>query len=125
VKTIFLAEGERHVLDALRLLLEEQGEFKILDEAQSAEMLLTKVGKAAPDIILLDWSLPGIHHQRLVRALRACCPDVKLAAMSVRPEDEKNVLEHNLDGFIPKQLPPDTFLALLKAILAEKKGLNR
>ncbi len=117
MKTIFLAEGERHVLNSLRLLLEEQNEFEILGEAQSAEVLLTRVCKVAPDVILLDWNLPGIHHQRLIKALCECCPDAKLIIISVRPEDEKIVREYRLDCFIPKQLPPDSFLALLKSML--------
>jgi DNA-binding NarL/FixJ family response regulator len=117
VKTIFLAEGERHVLNSLRLLLEEQSELEIVGEAQSAEVLLTKVCKDAPNVILLDWNLPGIHHQRLIKALRDCCPDAKLIIISVKPEDEKIVREYRLDCFIPKQLPPDSFLASLKNML--------
>ena len=123
VKTIFLAEGARHVLDALRLLLEEQSDFAITGEAQSAEFLLAQVCKAAPEAILLDWNLPGakaFDHQRLVRVLRECCPNTKLAVMSVRPEDERIVRDYCLDGFVSKQLVPDAFLASLKAILTEK-----
>jgi DNA-binding NarL/FixJ family response regulator len=99
------------------LLLEEQSELEIVGEAQSAEVLLTKVCKDAPNVILLDWNLPGIHHQRLIKALRDCCPDAKLIIISVKPEDEKIVREYRLDCFIPKQLPPDSFLASLKNML--------
>jgi two-component system, NarL family, response regulator DevR len=120
VKTIFLAEGERHVLDALHLLLEEQGDFEIVGEAQSAEILLTRVCQNAPDVILLDWNLPGAHHQRLVRALRECCPNASLIALSVRSEDERIAREYGLGHFISKQLPPDAFLASLNNTIEPK-----
>ena len=115
--TIFLAEGERHVLEALRLLLSQQEDIAILGEARSAEELLTQVCKNPPDVILLDWNLPGIHHQRLVRALRECCPAAKLLALSVEPEHEAAVREYGLDGFLSQQLSAEEFLTRFTSLI--------
>ena len=123
MKKIFLAESERHVLDALRLLLEEQADIEIIGEAHNAEVLLTQVSKTTPDAILFDWNLPGLHPQRFVPALRRGCPSAKLLAISVKPEDEKIVKKFDLDLFISKQLPPDEFLKLLKEITDLKENL--
>lgn len=117
MKTVFVAEGERHVLEALRLVLEQRTDLEILGEARSAESLLAHACKMSPDAILLDWNLPGFHPQRLIPALRECCPAAKLVAISVKPEHEKVANEYGLDGFISKQLPPESFLASLDAIL--------
>jgi DNA-binding NarL/FixJ family response regulator len=122
VKTVFLAEGERHVLDALRLLLEQQADYEILGEARSAESLLAHACKLAPDAILLDWNLPGFHPQRLIRTLREYCPASKLVALSVKPEDEKAAKEYGLDGFLSKQLPPESLVASLNAIIEQSKN---
>ncbi|MEP0807186.1 MAG: response regulator transcription factor [Chloroflexota bacterium] len=119
IKTIFLAEGERHVLEALRLLLEQQADIRILGAAQSAESLLTQVCKTVPDVILLDWNLPGLHPQRLIPALRDCCPAAKLVALSVKPEHEKTAQEFGLDGFISQQISAEQFLTALNVILDE------
>lgn len=121
VKTIFLAEAEKHVLEALRLLLEQQKDLVIAGAARSAESLLAQACQKTPDAILLDWSLPGIHPQRLIRTLRECCPDAKLVAMSVKPEHEKIAGEFGVDGFISKQQPPESFLASLGAIMNKKE----
>lgn len=117
VKTIFLAEGETHVLNALRLMIEQQSGMKVTGEARSAESLLAQVCLQAPDVILLDWNLPGLHPQRLIRTLRECCPAAKLIALSVKPEDEKSAKEYSLDSFISKQLPAESFVASLKQML--------
>jgi DNA-binding NarL/FixJ family response regulator len=119
LKTIFLAEGEIHVLEALRLLFEQQPDYEILGEARSAESLLAHACKLSPDAILLDWNLPGIHHQRLIPALRECCPTAKLVALSVKPEHEKIAGEYGLDGFISKQLSPESFLTALNTIIEQ------
>lgn len=119
MKTVFLAEGEKHILEALRLVLEQQAGFEIAGEARSAESLLAQVCKLSPDVILLDWNLPGFHPQRLIPTLRECCPSTKLAALSIKPEHEKPAHEFGMDGFISMQLSPESFLASLKAILAQ------
>lgn len=118
MKTIILAEGEKHVLESLRLLLEQQRDVTIVGEARFAESLLAQACQKAPDAILLDWNLPGIHPQRLIRALRDCCPDAKLVAMSVKPEHEKVSQEYGLDGFISKQISAETFTSSLNNILS-------
>jgi len=124
VKSIFLAEGETHVLEALRLLIGQQTEMTIVGEARSVESLLVRVGRQAPNVILLDWNLPGLCPQRLIHTLRGCCPATILAALSVKPEDEQAVREHGLDGFISKQLPAESFIAALNQILSRPKGFK-
>ncbi len=120
--TIFLAEGERHVLEALRLVLEQQTDYEIRGETQSAESLLARACQLSPAVILLDWNLPGFNPQRLVPALCECCPSAKLVALSVKPEQEKVIKDYGLDGFLSKQLPPEAFLASLNAILKQSKN---
>ena len=120
MKKVFIADTEKHVLMALILVLEEHGEFSITGNARSAESLLAKVCKQPSDLILLDWNLPGLHPQRLIRTLRECCPGTKLVATSVKPEHEKETKEHGLDGFISKQLSAELFILSLMHILSEK-----
>ena len=122
MKKLFLAEGEIHVLEALRLLFEQQSDYEILGEARSAESLLAHASKMSPGAILLDWNLPGFHPQRLITTLRECCPTAILVALSVKPEDEKIAKEYGVDGFISKQMPPESFLASLNAILEQQKN---
>lgn len=106
-----------HVLEALRLLFEQQPNYEILGEARSAESLLAHACKMSLNAILLDWNLPGFNPQRLIPALRECCPFAKLVGFSVKPEHERAAKEYELDGFLSKQLSPDAFLASLSAIL--------
>ncbi|MFO7679231.1 MAG: response regulator transcription factor [Chloroflexota bacterium] len=121
VKTLFLAEGEKHVLEALHLLLAQQAEYEILGEVRSAERLLAHVCQHSPDAILLDWHLPGFHPHRLIPTLRECCPITKLIALSVKPEYEKAAKQYGLDGFISKQIPAESLLQALSAILFDEE----
>ena len=122
MKTIFLAESENHVLKALRLTLENQANFEITGEANHPESLLAQVCQQPPDMILLDWNMPGIQPQRLLQTLRKYCPHTLILATSVKPEQEKNALELGVDAFLSKQSPPDQFLnTLLQEITTKSK----
>jgi DNA-binding NarL/FixJ family response regulator len=111
MRTIFLAEGQKHVRDALRLMFEHQSDFEIIGEASSAESTLAQVCRKPPDAILLDWGLPGIHPQRLLAALRQCAPTTLILVTSVRQEAETVARQFGVDAFLLKLLPPDQFMA--------------
>ncbi|MBN2502472.1 MAG: response regulator transcription factor [Anaerolineales bacterium] len=117
MKTVFLAEGENHVREALRLLLEQREGFQITGEASHAESLLAQACQQPPNVILLDWNLPGLHPQRLLAALHQHCPTTLILATGVRMEQANAARDLGVDAFLSKQLPPDEFIAaLLQAI---------
>ncbi|MBN1665867.1 MAG: response regulator transcription factor [Anaerolineales bacterium] len=118
--TIFLAEGENHVRDALRLMIENQADLMTVGDAATAESLLAQVCQRPPDLILLDWNLPGLHPQRLMRTLRKYCVGTKVVATSVKPEKEKAAKEWGVDGFLLKQVPPEVFIEMLMIIIGKQ-----
>ena len=115
-KSIFLAESENHVREALRLLLENQSDFVITGEADHAESMLAQVCGQLPDMILLDWDLPGFHPNRMIPTLQRHCPSIQIVAISVKPEHQKAAIEYGVDAFLLKQLDPDRFLAALYSV---------
>jgi DNA-binding NarL/FixJ family response regulator len=92
-------------------MFEHQPDFEIIGEASNAESTLAQVCQQSPDAMLLDWSLPGIHPQRLLAALRQCTPATLILATSVRQEHETVARQFGVDAFLSKQLPPDQFMA--------------
>jgi DNA-binding NarL/FixJ family response regulator len=117
---IFLADDELNVRQALRLLLEQAG-FVIIGEACDAENLLARVRTLPPDVILLDWELPGLRARRLLPTLRRCCSETKVVALSVRPDAKQNALAVGADAFISKGDPSDELLATLHSIAMRNK----
>ena len=116
---IFLADREKHVREALRLIVEHQTDLVVVGEASHAESLLAQVCQQPPDVILLDWNLPGINPKRLIQTLHIYCPSTRVVATSVKPEQEKIIREYAIDGFLSKQLSPETFVATLINIILD------
>jgi two-component system response regulator DesR len=108
---VLLADDQAKVRSALRLRLEQEPGINVVGEATEADELLAQVGAARPDIVLLDWELPGLPRNDALSALRARCPHLKVIALSGRPEARRAALEAGADAFVSKGDPPEQLLA--------------
>ena len=115
---VLLADDQSKVRSALRLILEHQPDLNVLGEAVDAQGLLDWVRLVCPDVVLLDWELPGLPRHNLLSALRASCPHLKVIALSGRPEARQAALADGADVFVSKGDPPEQLLA---AVNGEKK----
>ena len=110
---ILLADHQSRVRFALRALLAQRPELRIVGEAVDAEDLLTQARVARPDLILLDWGLQGLAATDLVFALRKVCPDVHVIVLSGRPEARQATLEAGADAFVSKTDSPERLLVII------------
>jgi CheY-like chemotaxis protein len=67
---VLLADDQSKVRSALRLLLEQQFDLNVLGEAVDAQGLRDWVSAVCPDVVLLDWELPGLGANGLLPTLR-------------------------------------------------------
>jgi DNA-binding NarL/FixJ family response regulator len=110
---ILLADGQPKVRFGLRVLLERQSGFTIVEEADNAEDLLSKAQITHPDLILLGWELPGLDTDETLFALRQACPKPIVIALSGRPEARQAALRAGADAFVSKADPPERLLATI------------
>lgn len=115
---ILLADDQIDVREALACLLQNECDAQLSGEASSASELLAQLAFACPDILLLDWELPGSVGGALMRDLRASYPALCVIALSVRPEARDEALAAGVQGFISKGDPPERVMAALRAYCA-------
>jgi len=117
--SILLAEDQSKVRFALRVLLEQQPGFEVLDEAVDLGDLFTRAKKAHPKIVLLSWELPGLNSDCL-SLLRKHSPDTAVIALSGRPEARQAALEAGVDAFVSKADPPERLLDTIERVQRER-----
>jgi DNA-binding NarL/FixJ family response regulator len=123
---VFLADNQPRVRFALRKLLEQQPGLEVLGEAVDAEDLLTQTQKDCPDLVLLDWGLPGLAALDLLSALRGPCPDLVVIVLSGRVLARKAALAAGADAFVSKGDPPERLLAAIDDCgTARRDGVDR
>ena len=115
---VLLADDQPEVRSALRLLLEQQPGLDVVGEASEAGDVSAQVQRFNPDVVLLDWELPGPGSAELPAALRSLCPRLLIVALSGRPEAEAAALATGVDAFVSKGDPPESLLTTLRRLAA-------
>ena len=114
---VLLADGKPALRSAMRLLLEQEADVNIVAEVADVEMLLAAAEQARPDLVLLDWELPGLQSgvvaATVFSTLDACCPNVKIIVLSGRPEAGRPALAAGARSFVSKADPPERLLEAL------------
>jgi two-component system, OmpR family, phosphate regulon response regulator PhoB len=118
-KTILIIDDEPAIRDMLRVAL-EMADYRCL-EADNAQQGHALVIDEKPDLLLLDWMMPGTSGIELARRLKrdevtAKTPIIMLTAKG--EEDNKiQGLETGADDYITKPFSPRELIARLKAVL--------
>ena len=122
---VLIADDEPKVRSALRLLLEQESEWQIVGEVGDAKSLFSDIQVVCPDVVLLDWELPGIDLKNRVTELKKYCPKVKIVALSSQVNARKTAHRAKIDRFISKGHPPDAVLSELYSLYDCLKKENR
>jgi DNA-binding NarL/FixJ family response regulator len=116
---VLLADDQPRVRFALRVLLGRQSDIEVVGEVTNADDLIGQVQAASPDLILLNWELPGLAEVGKLATLRKTCPGVAIIALSGRPEAREAALAANADAFVSKVDPPERLLAAINCYQQE------
>lgn len=118
-QTILIVEDELAIREMLVTALEMAGFHSL--EAQDATQAYALVVDHQPDLIVLDWMLPGSNGIELARRLKrdAISAEIPIVMLTAKDEEDNKVhgLEAGADDYITKPFSPRELVARLKAIL--------
>ncbi len=120
--TILVVEDEPGIQEVLRFNLGQHGhEVMVAADAENAFSLLRG---ALPDLILLDWMLPGMSGIDFARRVRADhrLKGVPIIMLTARTEERDKVLglDTGADDYITKPFSPRELMARIKAVLRRR-----
>jgi two-component system phosphate regulon response regulator PhoB len=116
---ILTVEDERPIREMVRMALERAG-FEVV-EAADAELAAVAIANQRPDLILLDWMLPGTSGIELARRLKRddSTAEIPIIMVSARGEEEDRIrgLDVGADDYVSKPFSPRELVARIKAVL--------
>ena len=119
-KRILVVEDNLLNLELVTDLLEADG--FVVCQARAAEEAFRAVRELAPDLILMDLSLPGLDGLAATRALRADPATHHLTIIALTAHamkgDEAIALDAGCDGYLSKPIDTRTFVAKVAAFIA-------
>jgi DNA-binding NarL/FixJ family response regulator len=113
---ILIADSDPRVRRALQMLLEQEPELTV-SESAGLNSLAAQARVFKPDLLLLDWELPGRPAAALLLALGALDVRPRVIALSRRPEAESAALAAGADAFVSKADPPERLLTTLRGFI--------
>ena len=120
--TILVVEDEPAIQELIAYNLKQAGHQPVC--ADNAEQALNLVSHALPDLILLDWMLPGMSGIELAKRLRADkrTRTIPLIMLTARSEEQDKLvgLETGADDYITKPFSPRELNARIKAVLRRR-----
>src|SRR6202140_1364526 len=120
--SILVVEDEPAIQELLRLNLEDAG-FTVHTVAD-AESAQAQINAALPDLILLDWMLPGQSGLAFARTLRgdARTRELPIIMVSARADEADRVsgLEAWVDDYVTKPFSPRELKARIKTVLRRR-----
>jgi len=118
-KLILIVEDEPSIREMVRFAL-ERAEFRVA-EAGDVQAARVKIAEAQPDLILLDWMLPGVSGVELARELKGAptTKDIPIIMVTARTEEEDRVRGLNIgsDDYVTKPFSFPELIARIKAVL--------
>jgi two-component system phosphate regulon response regulator PhoB len=119
---ILVVEDEPAIQELLALNLEHAGHHVL--RARDAEQAGELVRHALPDLILLDWMLPGQSGASFARTLRRDerTKQVPIIMLTARGQEQDKVagLDAGADDYVTKPFSPRELLARIKAVLRRR-----
>ncbi|MDD2660387.1 MAG: phosphate regulon transcriptional regulator PhoB [Methylococcales bacterium] len=116
---ILVVEDEDAIRGMLMMVLEQSGFEPVI--AADAEEAQKALDDNPPDLILLDWMLPGISGVEWARRLKKepIYRDIPIILLTARGEEEDKVrgLEIGADDYITKPFSPKELVARIRAVL--------
>ena len=118
-KTILIVDDEAAIRDMIAMALELAG-YRYL-EAANVQDAHAAIIDHRPDLILLDWMLPGTSGVQLARRLKQdpITRELPIILLTAKSEEDSKIqgLEAGADDYITKPFSPRELVARLKALL--------
>src|SRR5215208_6124811 len=118
---ILVVDDERRLVKLIRGYLEREGceVYESLDDNAALE----KAHSVEPDVVILDWMLPGMNGMEVLRELRRSS-EAYIIMLTARTEEMDRIvgLSAGADDYLVKPFSPGELVARIRAMLRRPRG---
>ena len=124
--TVLLVDDHAVVREGYRRLLERHGDIVVIGEAGDATEAHALFCKLAPQIVIMDITLPGISGIEAMRRMLAHKPDTRTLIFSMHEDAifARRALEAGAFGYLTKASAPGVLVEAVHTVARGKKYLS-
>lgn len=116
--SVMLVDDHAVVRMGFRLLLQEAADIEVVAEAATGEEALKRYAELAPDVVVMDISMPGIGGLEAVNRLLARDPAAKVLVLSAHEDSihPKRLLKAGALGYLSKRSAADELIQAIHQV---------
>lgn len=120
--TILLVDDHQITRDGLRNLIEQQSKMKVIAETDNGQTAVKLARDKAPDIVVMDVSMPGMNGMEATRQIVMESPGIKVLALSMHSHRTYVVgmLKAGASGYMLKNCAFDELVAAISTVLKNR-----
>jgi two-component system NtrC family sensor kinase len=123
VRLLLVEDSETQALQ-FRLLLEQAG--FVVDRTRTAEEALDRLNGDLPDLVVVDFNLPGMNGDELVRRMRQAgrtrtLPVLMLTDAAAR-DVERQGLDSGANAYLPKSSETEMLVSRMRALVRKRRA---
>ena len=118
---VVLAEDHVITRQGIRRLLEDEGKFEVVGEADDGEQVVKLAVEKKPDVVIMDIAMPKLNGVEATKLIKQRCPTTSVLILSAYDDDEYvfALLESGVAGYLLKTASGDE---LVRAVESASKG---
>jgi len=122
-----LVDDHAVVREGYRRLLERTGDIEVVAEAGGGEEAYRLFCEAAPDVVIMDITLPGMSGVEATRRIIAREPSARVLAFSMHEDAvfASRALQAGARGYITKSSAPELLVEAVRAVAAGRPYLSQ
>ena len=127
---LIIADDHKMFLDGLLSILKSEEDYNILFTSKNGENIIKYIENNPNDIVNLvitDISMPKMDGVTLNKKIKEKHPKIKTLVVSMLSDVSKieDLIEHDVDGYVPKNAEKNELLKAIKTIVNGKKYFSK
>jgi DNA-binding NarL/FixJ family response regulator len=120
---VLLADNHLLIREGLKSILSADRSFQVIGEVTDSEELATAVRKAKPDLVIIDYSLPGFFNTEDIKVLYSlsCATNILVITNNQSHNDILKVLEYGVTNYILKLCDKKELMGAVYATVRKEK----
>ena len=117
---ILLAEDHEMVREGLKALVNGQPDMEVVGEAADGRAAVERAQELAPDVIVMDISMPGLNGLKATEHIKQTCPQVRVLTLTRHTDAGfiQQLFAAGASGYLLKQSAAEELVRAIRAVAA-------
>ena len=124
---VLIADDQDLIRESLKIVLDMNGDMKVVGLAENGSKVLEFVKKNVPDVILMDIRMPEVDGVLCTKTVKEKYPDVKIIILTTFDDDDYvyHALKYGASGYLLKGCSVQELTSAIHTVVSGGSILNK